>query len=254
MTLYSRQAGAGSPLVLLHGLFGSLENLGTLARSFSEKFCVYSVDLPNHGRSDHSDEISLPLLAEAVVAWMDANNIKQADFVGHSLGGKTAMEIALRWPQRVNKLVVMDIAPVQYHAHHDDVFAGLLAIDPPKLESRQQAEKILAEHVGEIATRSFLLKNLVRNDDGKFAWRMNLPVLYRDYDKLLMGNSEGKFHGPALFLRGELSDYVQEKHREEILKRFPNANSKTISGTQHWLHAEKPDLVSKAILRFLDGT
>lgn len=250
--LYSRQAGEGEPLLLLHGLFGSLENLGTLARIFSEKFCVHSVDLPNHGRSDHSAQISLPLLAEAIIAWMDGKNLQKLSVVGHSLGGKTAMEIALRWPQRINKLVVMDIAPVQYRAHHDAVFAGLLAINPDSLESRQQVEKILAEHLDEVALRSFLLKNLVRDDEGKFAWRINLPVLHRDYDQLLVGNSEGKFTGPVLFLKGEHSDYIREEHREEILKRFPHATSKTISGTQHWLHAEKPDLVAKAILRFLE--
>lgn len=251
MTLYSKRAGAGEPLLLLHGLFGSLENLGSLARAFSDNYCVYSLDLPNHGRSSHSSHISLPLLAKSIVEWMDENALEQASIVGHSLGGKTAMEIALRWPTRVNKLVVMDIAPVHYRAHHDDVFAGLLAIRPEELDSRQQAESILEEYVSEPALRSFLLKNLVRNDDGKFAWRINLPVLHKDYDNILQGNSEGEFAGPVLFLKGEHSNYIREQHRDAILQRFPNASSKIISGTQHWLHAEKPDLVSKAILRFL---
>ncbi len=251
-SLYFRQAGEGEPLLLIHGLFGSLENLGALARPLAETFRVYSLDLPNHGRSPQVETLSLASMTETLLAWLDEEKLGQVHLLGHSLGGKVAMELALRHPQRVKNLVVLDIAPVDYPPHHNEVFAGLLALDTAQLQSRSEADQLLKAHVPEIAVRSFLLKNLVKDPQGGFAWRMNLPVIHRDYPQLIAANRRGaRFDGNTLFIKGGNSDYLQTEYREEILERFPKAAIKIVPDTGHWLHAEKPELVARLAKRFL---
>ncbi len=251
MPLFSRQSGEGSPLVLLHGLFGSLENLGVLARPLSEHFCVHAVDLPNHGRSMHTASLSLSVLAETLAEWMDQQGLEKAHFVGHSLGGKAAMEFALRWPERVDSLSVLDIAPVPYSAHHDAVFKALHALDVTAVKTRQDADQQMQAYLEDASLRSFLLKNLQKDKEGKFHWRINLSVIARDYANILEGNRAGIYSGPVLFLKGETSPYILKEHQQAIHSCFPHAQFRIISGTGHWLHAEKPELVSKSLLKFL---
>ena len=249
--LYFRSQGQGDPLVMIHGLFGSMENLGTIAKQLADTFTVFSIDLPNHGRSPHSGEMSLTTMMEDVCAWMDSQGLTRAHFLGHSLGGKTAMELALSHPERVQKLVVLDIAPVHYPPHHNEVFAGLLSIEPDSLGSRQEADQLLMPHVPETAVRSFLLKNLVREEAG-FRWRMNVPVIHRRYGDLIRENRADKqFNGPVLFLKGGDSNYIGEEYRADIINRFPAAQVKIVAGTGHWLHAEKPELVALLSKKFL---
>ncbi|MGS2717286.1 alpha/beta fold hydrolase [Eionea flava] len=253
--IYSRQAGDihAPPILVIHGLFGSLENLGLIARKLSDDYCVYSLDLPNHGRSAHTDSTSLVSLAEAVASWMDDNDIARAHILGHSLGGKVGMEIALRYPEKVDRLMVADIAPVAYHARHNDVFAAFRAVDLASIQSRMDADKMMQPHVGELSTRSFLLKNLEKTTEGTWYWRANIDGLMGDYDKLIDANSAGfpSFTSPVLFIKGELSPYILPEHRDAILSLFPNASVKVINGTQHWLHAEKPDIFVGIVKRFL---
>lgn len=230
-----------------------MENLGALARPLAEFYTVHSLDLPNHGRSLHTLQTDLPSMATAVADWLDAQGIQSASIVGHSLGGKTAMELALKLPDRVNNLVVIDIAPVLYPPHHNSVFKGLARVNPGEINSRSDAESLMLEHVPEVAIRSFLLKNLLKHGEG-FRWRMNLPVIARDYPALIAANRNGVFQSPALFIKGGNSDYLMPEHKEEIMGRFPNAQLKIIPDTGHWLHAEKPELVSKMILRFLQSS
>lgn len=246
------ERGEGPPLVLIHGLFGSLENVGALARRLSESFHCYSVDLPNHGRSPHLASQTLSTMAEQVQQWMQAQDISSAAFVGHSLGGKVAMELALKHPEKVERLAVLDIAPVQYHSRHDDVLSGLMAIEPSKIKKRADAEEILAQHVQEPAVRSFLLKNLARAESG-FYWRINLKGIVADYAQLIKANCQGRYDGPALFLKAQNSDYITEAHRAELLQRFSHPQFKVVAETGHWLHAEKPDLVAALIKRFLQA-
>jgi len=250
MALYYRQSGEGPPLLLIHGLFGSLENLGGLARELAADFCVYSIDLPNHGRSAHTQESSLSDMAAAVKTWLDQKNLTRVSIVGHSLGGKVGMELALQFPELVSMLAVMDIAPVTYPPHHSDVFAGLLALDPSKVKTRSQADDELKARVPESAIRSFLLKNLVKGPQG-YSWRMNLPLLHRDYERLIAGNCEGVFDKPTLFLKGGRSSYIQPQHKEAIMARFPAATLKVVAETGHWLHVEKSALVVRLLRRFL---
>lgn len=240
------------PIVLVHGLFGSMENLGALARSLSAHFRVYSVDLPNHGRSPHVDTMTLSSIAGALLEWMDEQAIAQAFYIGHSLGGKAVMEMALMAPDRCLKLAVIDIAPVHYEPHHLAVFDGLLSISPAELSSRTAADEALKRFVPESAVRSFLLKNLQKNEVG-FVWRMNLPAIHHDYPALIAANREAKtpFEGEVLFVKGGDSPYILESHRTAILSRFPKAKTRVVMGTGHWLHAEKPDHVAQILLRFL---
>ncbi len=249
--IHFREAGAGPVVVLLHGLFGSLENLGGVARVLAESFHVYSLDLPNHGRSAHRAQAPLGVMAAEVQRWMTAQGIGTASLVGHSLGGKVAMELALAHPGPIKKLAVLDIAPVGYNPHHNRVFAGLNGIDLAQLENRQQADRQLGEHVEEQAVRGFLLKNLMRSGSA-FSWRMNLAALSRDYPELIAANRSGRFEKPCLFVKGGQSNYIQPAHEDEIRSRFPRAQLKVVPETGHWLHAEKPALVAGLLKRFLE--
>ena len=251
--IYHRQVGSGEPLIAIHGLFGSIENLGMITRLLKGDVSVYSLDLPNHGRSLHIDKVTLPIMAKVIVEWMDAQQIQNAHFLGHSLGGKVAMEIALRFPERVNKLVVADIAPVAYERRHDDVLAGFAAVDLASIKSRKEADIAMAEYVPEIAVRSFLLKNL-EQVEGRWQWRINLDGLSRSYENLIAGNSTSlaPANAPTLFIKGERSNYILPEHKDAILRLFPRASVKVIADTEHWLHAEKPDIFSGIVKRFLN--
>ncbi len=252
MKLYARQQGKGADLISIHGLFGSQENLGAINRQLAEEFLVHGVDVRNHGRSPHSDEMNYELMAGDIIEYMDNQGIEKAHILGHSMGGKIAMKAALDYPDRVEKLVVMDIAPVQYKVRrHDDVFAGLHAVNLEQLAKRSDADKVISEYVQEAAVRSFLLKNLYRNEQGSYGWRMNLQALHEHYLEILDGQSaDGAFSGETLFLKGGDSDYILPEHREEVLRHFPKASLREIANTAHWLHAEKPDLVARTLKRF----
>jgi esterase len=191
-------------------------------------------------------------MADAVMAWMEAINLPKAHFLGHSLGGKVSMELALRDPSRVDKLVIADIAPVAYERRHDEVFGGFRAVDLDRIASRSDAEQAMAPLVALESTRSFLLKNLEKINN-KWRWRIHLDVLERDYHHLIAANSAHlpPFARPTLFMKGEKSNYILPEHREHTLTLFPEASIKIIDNTEHWLHAEKPDIFAGIVKRFL---
>ena len=252
MKLNHTQLGQGEPVILIHGLFGSLSNLGALAKALSDHYLVYSVDLRNHGESAHADQMAYPYLAADVVELMDDRGIASAALVGHSMGGKTGMQVALDHPQRVRALVVGDIAPVKYPSHHETVIAGLNAVAQLRPGSRAQADAKLAEYVAEPGVRAFLLKNLAKTKSGVFGLRVNLSVIESHYDQIAAAPQGNPFPGPTLFIKGSKSDYVRSEHRESILHLFPNARLKVLQNTAHWLHADKPALFNRTVLRFLD--
>lgn len=250
---YHRYSDAGPVLVLMHGLFGSWDNLGGIARLLAKDFQVFSLDMRNHGDSFHSDQMTLADLAADVIAFLEQQQLFDVHLLGHSLGGKTMMEVALTAPERINKLVVADIAPVDYRvARHDDVFAGMAAVDLAGIRSRGQADAQMAQHVSIPAVRSFLLKNLVRDTDGGYRWRVNIDSIKRNYFELIGANrSDTQFTHPVLFIKGELSDYLQKHHTPEVVSRFPKASVQIIAGTGHWLHAEKPNQFAQITRDFL---
>ncbi|WP_339674367.1 alpha/beta fold hydrolase [Dasania marina] len=239
-------------VILLHGLFGMGINLGSVAKALAEHYSVHSLDLRNHGLSPHSPLMSYPLMANDVLAYMDAQGIAQAHVLGHSMGGKVAMQLALSQPERVSKLIVADISPVVYEASHDAVFAGLKAVDFSAVNNRRDADAMLAAHVQEPAVRQFLLRSMYRGDDKRFAWRMNVAALEANYTEIKSGlDQQTVYPGEVLFIKGEQSDYILPQHRERILQLFPKASVKVIQNTGHWLHAEKPEAFNLLCLNFL---
>lgn len=250
--LYSRLRGDGPPLVMLHGLFGSGDNLGGLARILERHFQVLLVDLRNHGRSPHADSMTYVDMALDVFAAMDKAGFDTAPVFGHSMGGKVAMTMALQAGERVQSLIVGDIAPVRYSAHHDKILEGMKAVADAAPQSRAGAQSLLANYEPEPDVLNFLLTNWRRRQDGNWAWRINLNAIANRYDDIAAGAEQGHFNGPVLFLRGERSDYIRMDHRDKILALFPSATVKTIGGTGHWLHAEKPELVARSMMRILE--
>ncbi len=253
MKLNYQIQGSGQPVVLMHGMFGSLSNLGLVARALADHYQVIAVDMRNHGESPHSMEMNYPCMANDIVELLDDLNIPHTHLLGHSMGGKVGMQIALNQPKRVSKLIVADIAPVDYKPdRHGGVLEGLNTLAKTRPTSRQQADKLLAEHVEEPGVRAFLLKNLVRAEDGHFDLRLYLEgILANYYDTLTLAPTGNPFIGPTLFIKGADSAYIQDKHRTEVMRLFPNAELKIIANAGHWLHAEKPDTFNRIVHNFL---
>ncbi|RQM71364.1 alpha/beta fold hydrolase [Aeromonas jandaei] len=247
-----KEQGQGPAVILIHGLFGSLDNLGLLARALGEHYRVISVDLRNHGTSFRSDDMSYPAQAADILALMDHLGLDQVAIVGHSMGGKVGMQLAKLAPARVSRLVVADMAPVAYpHSRHQNVFAGLNATLAAQPQSRSDAERILAEHIEIAGVRQFLLKSFAKGDDG-WQWRFNVPALEENYANIMgWPEDEHRFEGPVLFIKGGDSDYMQPQYSEAALAQFPAAKVRVIAGTGHWLHAEKPMLFNKLVVDFL---
>lgn len=254
VNLHSVRSGAGHPVILLHGLFGSANNLGALARALQGNFEVHSVDLPNHGRSPWLEHASLAAMADCLRNWMQHHGLARAAIVGHSLGGKVAMQLALAAPTSVSALVVADIAPVSYPAHHDAVFKALDAVVQAQCGSRQQAAELMSAHLDETQVIQFLLTSLQRGDDGIYRWRFNLEGIKRDYQAVRDAPTPtAPYRGPVQFIKGGDSNYIQEQHRQAIVSRFPGAKVKIMPGCGHWLHAERPSLFNSIVSRFLIG-
>ena len=250
--LHYTRSGSGPPVVLLHGLFGSANNLGALARALQGNYCVYCVDLPNHGRSDWQDNTSLMTMMDSIEHWQRSQQLTEAAFVGHSLGGKVAMQLALTHPERVDALVVADIAPVAYPPGHDDVFAALDAVAAAGCDSRQAAAEVMAGHLQEPEVIQFLLMGLQRTAEGTYHWRFNLDGLKRNYGAVRQGlESASPYRGPVLFIKGGESAYIQASHRSHILALFPAASVKVMPASGHWLHAQHPKLFNGIVGRFL---
>ncbi|WP_293267658.1 alpha/beta fold hydrolase [Neptunomonas sp.] len=253
MKLHHQQHGTGTPLVILHGLFGTLENWGSQIKALSEHFQVIAVDVRNHGRSPHSDTMDYTAMVEDVIQLLNELGLDSVDLMGHSMGGKIAMQLALSYPERIQKLIVVDISPVTYSHHHKDVLKGLFSVDLACIKSRTEADKQLRNYISEAGVRAFLLKNLYRDSDKKFQWRMNLPTLSKEYDNISKAPSGAPFNGHVLFIKGAESDYIQAAHRDAILGLFPQATYKLIQGAGHWPHAEKPTVFTKLLLNYLQA-
>lgn len=249
--LHYHRSGSGEPLLILHGLFGTWENLGSTIKQLATHYDVVAPDMLNHGRSPHVDDFDYTLMAQAVLNLADQLNIDQFNLLGHSMGGKIAMELAINYSERINKLIVVDIAPVQYPHHHADVIKGLKSLSLKTLKNRTEADKQLAEFVHSPAIRAFLLKNLYRDNEGHFAWRMHLSALDNNYHQIADAVSEGNYSGPTLFIKGSDSEYLLPEYQQAVTQRFNQVQLKVIEGTGHWPHAEKPVVFTKIVERFL---
>lgn len=254
MDLFYKQYGENRPpLVILHGLLGASGNWHTLSRSvFSDVATVYTVDQRNHGRSPHADRFDYPAMAEDVRALIQQEAGGSATVLGHSMGGKTAMQLALTHPDVVDRLIIADMAPRAYPPHHRPLIRALQALDLAAYDSRSAIDDALADDVPAYPIRQFLLKNL-DYDDGRYTWQMNLDVIAEKYDHINAPiTSDRTFSKPTLVLRGEHSDYVTEADVQHIRTLFPNAESVTLPGAGHWVHADAPDAFASAVVDFLE--
>jgi esterase len=238
--------------IILHGLLGSSDNWHSIGQRFSGHFHTCALDARNHGHSPHSEQFNYQFMTEDMVEFMAQHRIASASLMGHSMGGKTAALTALLHPELVDKLIVVDIAPKSYQAHHDQVFDALTSLDLGAFEFRKDIDEALASKIPETSVRQFLMKNLARDDAAGFRWKMNLEVIEKNYARI---NEElpqdRQFDKPTLFIRGSDSNYIQTDDFPLIDRLFPKAELVTIEGTGHWVHVDAPEEFSEIVLDFL---
>ena len=267
MNLFFRQEGEGFPFVIVHGLYGSSDNWLTIGKKLSSRFKVYMIDQRNHGQSPHSDEHSYELTKEDLAEFFRQQNIEKAIVLGHSMGGKTAMYFAADYPEKVEKLIIADIAPKDYlqakeesqYRLHSNILRAMQEIDLSRVSSRSEVGDLLHEKIGDLLIVQFLLKNVHRNNaTHQFEWRLNVDVLYKNLDEIIEGVNENWFadripifNYPVLFIKGANSNYISEEDFSVINRIYPDARIVTIPGAGHWLHAEQPELFLKAISDFV---
>ena len=250
MTLNYKSFGQGQPIVILHGLFGTLDNWQTIAKKLAEQYMVFIIDLRNHGKSPHDPEMNYSIMAEDIQHFLESQWIYESHIIGHSMGGKVAMEFAHQYPEMVEKLVVVDIAPKAYPPGHQRIFEALFKIDLKEITNRKEADNQLQPRIEEFSVRQFLLKNLTREKDGNYRWKMNLPVIFKHYPEILASvELEEPFAGDTLFVRGGQSNYITDEDYPLIEAQFPNAVIETIPESGHWVHAEAP----ATFLQILEG-
>lgn len=244
-----------TPLIVLHGLFGSTGNWRTLCKRYAGRRNVYALDLRNHGQSPHHPRMTFEDMADDVVAFMEQQQLATCNLLGHSMGGKVAMQLALAQPERVERLIVADIAPKAYPPRHNEVFAAIELIDKTRITHRNQADKLIEKVLPDQATRLFLLTNLARNDNGEYQWRIDIQAIRNNYEAIsgappaaLSGKA---FTKPTLFVRGGQSFYIQPEDTGLITSLFPNAVIEEIPDAGHWVHAQQPDAFYEITERFL---
>ncbi len=257
MELYSTILGKGTPILILHGLYGSSDNWLTIAKALATDFSVHSLDLRNHGRSPHSKVHNYTEMIEDIRAYLDKHQIQKTLLLGHSMGGKVAMLFTLTYPERVQKLIVADIAPKKYPNNYDghvQILEVMKNIDLNTMKTRKQVEKALDAILKERKVTQLILKNLYRKKDGTFSWRINVTTLYENLENIT-GGTDGwdtkHTKIPTLFIKGEHSHYLNIEDDFTIRKSFENFEMTVIPNAGHWLHAEQPDLVIKTILYFI---
>lgn len=255
MNLFYRTFGEGEPLFILHGLFGSSDNWVSLGKQFAENYRVIIPDLRNHGQSPHSDLWDYAAMAEDVHQLAENLGLNQINLIGHSMGGKVAMQVAGTYQDFVGRLVVADIGPKQYPVQHRTILDGLLGIKLEKLASRKEADEQLSKTVPELGVRQFLLKNMDRVSGKDFQWKLNLAVINKQIANV--GTStfpSSRISVPTLFINGSKSGYVSKEDHKEISEYFTNVQFDTIEDVGHWLHAEQPQVFMDKVMAFFHST
>lgn len=257
MTLNFKKIGdTGPAIVILHGVFGFLDNWLSMGKAVAEKgFQVYLVDQRNHGRSPQEGELNYETFSEDLKEFIAQQGLVMPILLGHSMGGKTVMEYAVRYPGTYERLVIVDIGPKAYPIHHRKIIEGLNQIPVGTIENRQQADDILSAYEPLVPVRQFLLKNLYRKDEGGFDWRFNLPLLTKDMAKVGAAIvTDQPVETPVLFMRGARSGYILDEDWGDILKTFPHAQLDTIENAGHWIQAEQPKAFLESLMDFLNQT
>lgn len=252
LDLHFKQQGNGPAVILLHGLFGSISNLQSIARELENNFSVYSVDHRNHGHSPHTEVMDYPQMANDILDFMDQQNIHQPVLIGHSMGGKVAMLTSLLHPHTIRKLIILDIAPVTYQRSYEAVFTAMKKIDLQSIQSRAEADFVLEHYFKNTDFRQFLLQNLLHTENG-YEWRLNLPVLIKNISNIVGWPelSDMEYNQPALFIGGKESDFILPEHEADIMNLFPKAHIEMLEAASHWLHAEQPEKTRQLIRDFL---
>lgn len=251
MELFSRVIGSGQPLIIIHGLFGMSDNWQSLAKQFSTFFEVHLIDQRNHGRSFHHDQFSYQNLSKDLWNYIESKQLEEVIILGHSLGGKTAMEFATANPLIVKKLIVVDISPKSYPIHHHTIIEGLRFLSKHELTSRKVADQLLSEFIKQSDVRQFLLKSLYWNEDRKLQFRFNLNGIANNIENVGQALDKQSFYdGPTLFLQGGDSDYIKSEDEDLIFHHFSDAQIETIDHAGHWLHAQQPQVFFEIVSRF----
>jgi len=260
LELFYRQTGeTGELLIILHGLYGSGDNWMSIARTLSEDFQVYLVDQRNHGRSPHSVDMDYDLMAGDLLEFFNKHQIKKANIIGHSMGGKTAMWFATKHPEKVKKLIVVDVAPGTYDSSspnvktHKKIISALRSTDPSKAKNRKELDKEFSKYIPNIQLRMFLLKNIERQDDSSYRWRINIDSIEKNIGNIMGGipDTSVTIKVPTLFFKGGQSKYITEKDLPVIKNIFPDSEVMTIPDAGHWLHASQPKVFVEKALGFL---
>ncbi|MEW5816550.1 MAG: alpha/beta fold hydrolase [Spirochaetota bacterium] len=253
MKLFSKEYGKGYPVIILHGLLGSSDNWHPIAKRLENRFRVITVDLRNHGRSPHAEVFNYEIMARDIADLLDEKQVSASHFIGHSLGGKVAMEVSLTYPKRIGKLIIVDINPKTYQPYYENIFETVKNLNLDCITSRKEAEEKFIPSVPDRLVRLFLLKNLYRDSQGKYKWKININGLAKNYDNIWVGIKEDSrvpYSGPVLFIRGALSDAIRDQDILHIQKLFLKAQIVTVPDAGHWIHATHPDTFTRIVFDF----
>ncbi len=266
MKLFFRKYGTGPPLIILHGLYGSSDNWVSIAKSIGDRFTVFLPDQRNHGYSPHSPVHDYDSMTEDLLELVNDLKLQKFFLAGHSMGGKTAVNFALTWPERLYGLLVADISPTVTetsnsiaYSQHSEILDSILSLDLSGLRSRDEVESLLKTTIRSETTRGFLMKNLKREPDNSFSWKLNASSLMKNLHRIMEGVEPGDMEireisgFPVYFLKGEYSEYLPESDFIKIRKIFPAAEFIIIPQSGHWVHSDNPEEVKKCLLKFLEN-
>lgn len=262
--LHFRKSGHGPALVILHGLYGSSDNWISIARKLEDRFTIFIPDLRNHGKSPHTTTHTYQDMADDLFRFLNDNNIQKATFLGHSMGGKLAMMFASEYPERITGLIVADIAPKNYNSEnkpfktvlqHELILGLMEELNLVAVTSRKEIDYFLSEKLKDSTLRQFLIKNIHRNKEGYFEWKINVPVLKHALNSITSEVNSDWFadrrpilNYPVTFIRGLNSDYITDQDIPSIKNIYPEARFIDIPDAGHWLHAEQPEKFVEAVL------
>jgi len=253
MELNFKTFGEGEPVIILHGLFGMLDNWQTFGKKLAEEYQVFLIDQRDHGKSPHTEAFNYKLLAEDLKSFIDTHKLSNVRLIGHSMGGKTIMQFAIDYKELIYKMIVVDIGVKQYTGGHEEIIAALKSIPVAEIDSRKEADAILSKSISDQGIRLFLMKNLTRNPMGGYRWKMNLDLLERYYPEIMGWNLLDEYSEvDTLFIRGGNSRYILDKDETGIFNVFPNSDIETVDDAGHWVHAEKPLELLKLVLAYFE--
>jgi esterase len=253
MRLHFQRQGDGHPLIILHGFLGSSDNWRAMSKRLAALYKVYCVDLRNHGQSPHSNVMNYPIMAEDLREFIEEHGLGPSFVLGHSMGGKVAIQFAAQYPGMVDKLIAVDIAPKAYPPTQKSLLAALRGLNLPAFKIFGDIDSVLSSAIPEQATRQFLMKNLTRDGDHGFRWRIPLDAIMNNYDELTRAVIVGQpFNKPVCFIRGGRSNFLEDSDLPSIRACFPQAQFNTIAGAGHWVHIDAPVEFSKIVVDFLN--